>query len=110
MVTVLAKLCRGFMDYRLWLFAVIYAGLSLSLAVISIFLPSLLSVMGFAGYKSNLMTVPPYAVSSFSPGSREESISAVSSSLWRPQSAESVTSSLVLSRGRPSGTLALSSS
>jgi hypothetical protein len=65
MVTVLAKLCRGFMDYRLWLFAVIYAGLSLSLAVISIFLPSLLSVMGFAGYKSNLMTVPPYAVGYF---------------------------------------------
>ncbi|RSH93713.1 hypothetical protein EHS25_006360 [Saitozyma podzolica] len=55
----------GFMDYRLWLFAVIYAGLSLSLAVISIFLPSLLSVMGFAGYKSNLMTVPPYAVGYF---------------------------------------------
>ncbi|WWC93838.1 hypothetical protein V866_000674 [Kwoniella sp. B9012] len=54
-----------FLDYRLWLFAVLYSGLSLSLAVIAIFLPSLLGVMGYASYKANLMTVPPYAVGYF---------------------------------------------
>lgn len=52
----------AFADYRLWMFMVIYSGLSLSLAVIAIFLPSLLQVMGFKSYRANLMTVPPYAL------------------------------------------------
>lgn len=48
-------------DYRLYLFCVIYAGLSLSLAVLSIFLPTIIGDLGYHAVYANLMTTPVYA-------------------------------------------------
>lgn len=45
------------LDYHLYLFTLIYAGLSMSLVVISVFLPSIIRVLGYSGAKANLMTV-----------------------------------------------------
>jgi dipeptide/tripeptide permease len=40
---------------------VIYSGLSLSLAVASVFLPTIVGTLGFTSVRANLMTVPVYA-------------------------------------------------
>lgn len=48
-------------DFRLYLFCVIYSGLSLSLAVMSIFLPTIVGELGYHSVYANLMTVPIYA-------------------------------------------------
>lgn len=51
----------AFLDYRLYLFAFIYSGLSLSLAVMSVFLPTIVATLGYESVKANLMTAPAYA-------------------------------------------------
>lgn len=51
---------RAFLDFRLYLFALIYAGLNLSLAVAAVFLPTIIGTLGFESVKANLMTAPVY--------------------------------------------------
>lgn len=48
------------LDCRIYVFTLIYARLSMSLAVISVFLSSIIRVLGYSGAKANLMTVPVY--------------------------------------------------
>ncbi|KAH8665187.1 major facilitator superfamily domain-containing protein [Tricladium varicosporioides] len=57
----LAQMKSAFLDYRLYLFVLIYSGLSLSLAVISIFLLTIVGDLGYKAIYANLMTVPVYA-------------------------------------------------
>lgn len=45
----------------MYLFCIIYAGLSLSLAVLSIFLPTIIGDLGYHAVYANLMTTPVYA-------------------------------------------------
>ncbi|KAL6915062.1 hypothetical protein FSHL1_012735 [Fusarium sambucinum] len=52
----------AFKDYRLYLFCLIYSGLSLSLAVAAVFLPTIVKDMGYHSVTANLMTAPIYAV------------------------------------------------
>ncbi|GME34116.1 MFS transporter [Neofusicoccum parvum] len=51
----------AFLDYRLYLFILIYSGLSLSLAVASVFLPTIVGTLGYKSVEANLMTAPVYA-------------------------------------------------
>ncbi|KAF5235936.1 hypothetical protein FOXYS1_15633 [Fusarium oxysporum] len=53
---------RAFLDYRLYLFCVMYSGLSLSLAVAAVFLPTIVKDLGYHSVQANLMTAPIYAV------------------------------------------------
>jgi hypothetical protein len=50
----------AFLDYRLYLFCVIYSGLSLSLAVAAVFLPTIVKDLGYHSVTANLMTAPIY--------------------------------------------------
>lgn len=59
-IFMLTDMDSALLDYRLYLFTLIYTGLSLSLAVISVFLPSIIRVLRYSGAKANLMTVPVY--------------------------------------------------
>lgn len=43
----------------------IYAGLSLSLAVSAVFLPTIVGTLGYKSVEANLMTAPVYAVAYF---------------------------------------------
>ncbi|ETS79729.1 hypothetical protein PFICI_09582 [Pestalotiopsis fici W106-1] len=57
---------RGaFKDYRLYLFVFIYSGLSLSLAVSAVFLPTIVGTLGYKSVEANLMTAPVYGVAYF---------------------------------------------
>ncbi|KAK0388807.1 hypothetical protein NLU13_5050 [Sarocladium strictum] len=51
----------AFTDYRLYLFCIIYSGLSLSLAVAAVFLPTIVKDLGYHSVTANLMTAPVYA-------------------------------------------------
>ncbi|KAL1844879.1 hypothetical protein VTK73DRAFT_1625 [Phialemonium thermophilum] len=57
----LAHVKAALTDYRLALFCLIYAGLNLSLAVVSVYLPTIVGDLGYNGVDANLMTVPIYA-------------------------------------------------
>ncbi|KAH8901456.1 MFS general substrate transporter [Thozetella sp. PMI_491] len=57
----MAQVKGAFRDYRLYLFVLIYSGLSLSLAVSSIFLPTIVGLLGYTSVQANIMTVPVYA-------------------------------------------------
>lgn len=59
----LIEMDSALLDCRLYLSTLIYAGLSMSLAVISVFLPSIIRVLGYSGAKANPMTVPVYVTS-----------------------------------------------
>ena len=52
---------RAFLDFRLYLFVLIYSGLSLSLAVAAVFLPTIVATLGYHSVTANLMTAPVYA-------------------------------------------------
>lgn len=52
--------CSAFKDPRLYLFCLIYSGLSLSLAVAAVFLPTIIKDLGYHSVKANLMTAPVY--------------------------------------------------
>ncbi|KAH8591756.1 major facilitator superfamily domain-containing protein [Bisporella sp. PMI_857] len=56
----LAQVKGAFLDYRLYLFVLIYSGLSLSLAVAAVFLPSIVQTLGYESVTANLMTAPVY--------------------------------------------------
>jgi len=51
---------RGFMDVQLWLTSFAYLGLITSLYSFSLFLPTIVSGLGFSGEHAQLQTVPPY--------------------------------------------------
>ncbi|KAI0805980.1 MFS general substrate transporter [Irpex lacteus] len=53
----------AFCDWRVYAGAVIYFGSNCALAALTAFLPTILSTFGFSNARSQLMTVPPYAVS-----------------------------------------------
>ncbi|KAM0075264.1 hypothetical protein ACKRZS_012675 [Fusarium odoratissimum] len=57
-----AQVKAAFLDYRLYLFCVMYSGLSLSLAVAAVFLPTIVKDLGYHSVQANLMTAPIYAV------------------------------------------------
>ena len=48
-------------DWKTWLFALIYAGCLIPLYAFSLFLPTILAGMGYAGVHAQLLSVPPYA-------------------------------------------------
>ncbi|KAF8678859.1 mfs general substrate transporter [Rhizoctonia solani] len=48
-------------DYKAWLVCLIYQSLSVALASISVFLPSIIKSLGYTDAKAQMMTVPPYA-------------------------------------------------
>jgi len=49
-------------DYKMWLGMVIYMGCDMPLYAFSLFLPSIVSGMGYKTTHAQLLTVPPYAV------------------------------------------------
>ncbi|KAG7094886.1 hypothetical protein E1B28_005693 [Marasmius oreades] len=57
-----AHIGLAFRDWRIYLGGVIYFGLNASLASTSAFLPTINQSFGYSPAKSQLMTVPPYAV------------------------------------------------
>ncbi|KEP55625.1 MFS general substrate transporter [Rhizoctonia solani 123E] len=48
-------------DYKAWIVCLIYQSLSVALASISVFLPSIIKSLGYTDAKAQIMTVPPYA-------------------------------------------------
>jgi nitrate/nitrite transporter NarK len=48
-------------DYKTWLGAIIYMGADMPLYAFSLFLPSIISELGYASTKAQLLSVPPYA-------------------------------------------------
>ncbi|CAE6480978.1 unnamed protein product [Rhizoctonia solani] len=48
-------------DYKAWVVCLIYQSLSVALASISVFLPSIIRSLGYTDAKAQIMTVPPYA-------------------------------------------------
>lgn len=49
-------------DWKCWLYAAIYMGCLMPLYSFSLFLPTILSGMGYKGTHAQLLSVPPYAV------------------------------------------------
>jgi nitrate/nitrite transporter NarK len=49
-------------DWKTWAFAVIYMGCDGALYAFSLFLPTIISQLGYKATTANLMSVPPYAV------------------------------------------------
>ncbi|KAH7133977.1 major facilitator superfamily domain-containing protein [Dactylonectria macrodidyma] len=56
----MAQVKAAFTDPRLYLFCAIYSGLSLSLAVAAVFLPTIVKHLGYHSVMANLMTAPIY--------------------------------------------------
>jgi MFS family permease len=48
-------------DWKTWCFAIIYMGADGALYAFSLFLPSIISQLGYTATKANLLSVPPYA-------------------------------------------------
>ncbi|KAF2265583.1 MFS nicotinic acid transporter-like protein Tna1 [Lojkania enalia] len=48
-------------DWKTWLFAIIYMGADGSLYAFSLFLPTIISQLGYTSTTANLLSVPPYA-------------------------------------------------
>ncbi|KAL9096115.1 MAG: hypothetical protein Q9165_001638 [Trypethelium subeluteriae] len=49
------------MDWKTWAFAVIYMGADMPLYAFSLFLPTIITGLGYDGITANLLSVPPYA-------------------------------------------------
>jgi sugar phosphate permease len=47
-------------DYKMWLGMIIYMGCDMPLYAFSLFLPSIISQLGYSSTKAQLLTVPPY--------------------------------------------------
>ncbi|UPK96889.1 hypothetical protein LCI18_007824 [Fusarium solani-melongenae] len=58
----MAQVKAAFLDYRLYLFCIMYSGLSMSLAVAAVFLPTIVKDLGYHSVYANLMTAPIYSV------------------------------------------------
>ncbi|KAI0251087.1 MFS general substrate transporter [Lactifluus subvellereus] len=54
----------AFKDWRIYLGGVIYFGANAALASISAFLPTIIKTFGYTNARAQLLTVPPYAVTS----------------------------------------------
>ncbi|CAF0847494.1 unnamed protein product [Adineta steineri] len=52
---------RAVTDYKIYVCAVIYLGINLSLASLSGFLPTIISSLGYSNAQAQLYSVPPYA-------------------------------------------------
>lgn len=48
-------------DYKMWLGMIIYMGADMPLYAFSLFLPTIISELGYTTTKAQLLTVPPYA-------------------------------------------------
>jgi nitrate/nitrite transporter NarK len=48
-------------DIKTWMFAIIYMGCDGALYAFSLFIPTIISGLGYASTKANLLSVPPYA-------------------------------------------------
>jgi len=48
-------------DYKMWLGMLIYMGCDMPLYAFSLFLPTIISELGYSSTKAQLLTVPPYA-------------------------------------------------
>ncbi|KAE8448352.1 hypothetical protein EG329_009596 [Mollisiaceae sp. DMI_Dod_QoI] len=48
-------------DYKMWLGMIIYMGCDMPLYAFSLFLPSIISELGYSDIKAQLLSVPPYA-------------------------------------------------
>ncbi len=48
-------------DYKMWLGMVIYMGCDMPLYAFSLFLPTIISELGYSSTKAQLLSVPPYA-------------------------------------------------
>ncbi|KAG6899517.1 hypothetical protein C0993_009573 [Termitomyces sp. T159_Od127] len=55
------EVVRGLTDIQTWLTGVAYLGLLVSLYSYSLFLPTIVSGLGYSGGAAQLHTVPPYA-------------------------------------------------
>lgn len=53
-------------DYKMWLSMVIYMGCDMPLYAFSLFLPSIISELGFTTTTAQLLSVPPYAAAAIS--------------------------------------------
>ncbi|EJD40921.1 MFS general substrate transporter [Auricularia subglabra TFB-10046 SS5] len=53
-------------DHLVWAYAFLFHGFAFVLYSLSLFLPSIIAGLGFASWKAQLMTVPPYAVAAAS--------------------------------------------
>jgi len=51
-----------FNDWKTWMGMLMYMGVDGSLYAFSLFLPSIISALGYSSTKAQLLTVPPYAV------------------------------------------------
>jgi len=51
----------GVKDYKMWLGMIIYMGCDMPLYAFSLFLPTIISELGYTSTKAQLLTVPPYA-------------------------------------------------
>jgi len=51
----------GVKDYKMWLGMIIYMGCDMPLYAFSLFLPTIISELGYTTTKAQLLTVPPYA-------------------------------------------------
>ena len=49
------------MDWKTWLYALIYMGADCPLYAFSLFLPSIVAGLGYTSTKAQLLSVPPYA-------------------------------------------------
>lgn len=53
---------RAFTDYKCWLYSLGFHTMSLPLYTLSLFLPTIITELGFTAAQAQLLTVPPYAV------------------------------------------------
>ncbi|KAI0268207.1 MFS general substrate transporter [Gloeopeniophorella convolvens] len=56
---------RGIFEIQVWLTAISYMGIIVSLYSFSLFLPTIIAGLGFSGEKAQLHTVPPYVPATF---------------------------------------------
>lgn len=57
----MAYFWASFRDWKTWAFAIIYMGCDCALYAFSLFLPTIISELGYSHTTANLLTVPPYA-------------------------------------------------
>lgn len=59
------EVVRGSLDIQVWLSGIAYLGLCVSLYSYSLFLPTIISGLGYSGAQAQLHTVPPYVPAVF---------------------------------------------
>lgn len=57
-----SNVISAFADYKCWLYGLAYHTMSLPLYTFSLFLPTIISELGYTAAQAQLLTVPPYAV------------------------------------------------